>query len=291
MKIINFGSLNIDRVYMVDHLARPGETITSNQYNIHAGGKGLNQSIAMARAGADVCHAGKIGEDGLFLKDLLNENGIDVSRIFTTTDPTGHAVIQVDSKAENSIILFGGANRTITDDEIDRVFEGTQAGDYLLLQNEINNIKGIVAEAIARDVRIILNPAPITPDIAELPLGKLQWLVVNEVEGEMISGEKTPEGILNQLTGQYPQLSVLLTLGSAGAWYAGKNDRFFVPAQKVEAIDTTGAGDTFIGYFVAEMIQGIAVANAMTIATQAAAICVTRHGAAESIPARSELIP
>lgn len=289
MKIVNFGSLNIDRVYKVTHLVRPGETLTSSDYAIFAGGKGLNQSIALARAGAEVYHAGKIGEDGRFLQDLLRENGVDVSMIFTTPDPTGHAVIQVEEGGENAIILFGGANQMIQEDEIAEVFRQLTAGDYLLLQNEINNLPSIIDMAIDRGVQVILNPAPITADIVKLPLEKIHWLVVNEVEAEMITGETRPAKILDALVERYPTLGVLLTLGSSGAWYAKEGVRVFTAAETVEPIDTTGAGDTFIGYFVAEIVKSTSVEEAMATAGRAAAICVTRNGAADSIPVRSEL--
>ena len=289
MKIINFGSLNIDRVYSVDHLVRPGETITSSRYRVFAGGKGLNQSIALARAGARVLHAGKIGQDGLFLKDLLQENGVDVSLLFSDDGPGGHAIIQVDSGAENAIVLFGGANRRITQAEIDTVLAAGEAGDFLLLQNEINGIAAIIEGAAARGLRVMLNPAPITRDVERMPLDLVEWLVVNEIEGGAIVGETATEAILSTLISRYPGLSVLLTLGGRGAVYASGDERIAVAARKVTPVDTTGAGDTFIGYFLAGLAAGMAVGGAMERAVRAAALCVTRSGAADSIPWESEL--
>lgn len=290
MKIINFGSLNIDRVYTVDHLVRPGETITSREYNVFAGGKGLNQSIALARAGTGVCHAGKIGPDGNFLKDLLAGSGVDVSLVFRGEDPTGHAIIQVDEQGENSIILFGGANQVLADSEIEQVFNQTEPGDFLLLQNEINSIEKIIQEGSRKGLTLFYNPAPMTADVHSLPLEKIDWLIVNEVEGEAISGEVEPEEILKTIVGRYPELSVILTLGSDGVHFASSGEKHCIPGEDVKPVDTTGAGDTFTGYFLAEIVNGSNVRDALVIANRAAAICVTRHGAADSIPQRKEVV-
>ena len=179
MKIVNFGSLNIDRVYQVEHLVRPGETITSLSYQEFAGGKGLNQSIALARGGAEVYHAGKIGSDGSFLVDVLASSGVDVSLVFTGDGQTGHAIIQVDASGENAIVLFAGENRTLTDDEVSTVIDRMESGDYLLLQNEINSVHEIINRGSAKGLNIVFNPAPITTDIQTVPLDRINWLIVN----------------------------------------------------------------------------------------------------------------
>lgn len=289
MKIFNFGSLNIDRVYTVDHFVHPGETLTSTLYREFAGGKGLNQSIALARAGANVCHIGKIGQDGLFLKELLAGSGIDVTNIFMAKKPTGHAIIQVDSSAENGILLYGGANHSITDNEIKRGLDSSAEGDWLLLQNEINNIDEIMRYGAEKRLKIVFNPAPMTSSVHSLPLGIVNWLIVNECEGEMITGRKSPERILDTVVTRFPDISILLTLGSNGVHFADKSQRLYIPAETVAPVDTTGAGDTFIGYFFAEMAKGNSVKDSMVTANRAAAICVTRPGAADSIPQRKEL--
>ncbi len=289
MKIINFGSLNIDLVYTVDHLVSKGETITSTNFQKFAGGKGLNQSIALARAGADVSHAGKIGTDGAFLKELLDENGIDVSMIFQSSGPTGHAIITVDNNGENSIVLYGGANQELTTNEIEQVFSKAKPGDYLLLQNEINCLSQIIARGIAKKLKIILNPAPMNSDILSLPFQNIEWLIVNEVEGRMLSGKTSPEAIIETIISRNPALSLILTLGGEGVFYANKDGKSFLPSEKVQCVDTTGAGDTFIGFFLAEVAQGVQIEQAMDTANKAAAICVTRYGAADSIPFIAEL--
>ena len=289
MKIVNFGSLNIDRVYQVEHLVRPGETITSLGYQEFAGGKGLNQSIALARGGAEVYHAGKIGSDGSFLVDVLASSGVDVSLVFTGDGQTGHAIIQVDASGENAIVLFAGENRTLTDDEVSTVIDRMESGDYLLLQNEINSVHEIINRGSAKGLNIVFNPAPITTDIQTVPLDRINWLIVNETEGQAISGKSEPVQIMDTIIERYPTLSLVLTLGGSGVHYADAHNRYFIPAEKVEPVDTTGAGDTFIGYFIAEIVGGSTVEESLIAANKAAALCVTRPGAADSIPHRHEL--
>lgn len=290
MKIINFGSLNIDRVYTVDHLVNPGETLNSKKYAEFAGGKGLNQSIALSRAGAMVVHAGKIGHDGLFLKELLDKNGADTSSIFMDDGPTGHAVIQVDANAENSILLFGGANQLITENEIKTVLDKADHWDWILLQNEISQTNFILKYASEKKLTVVFNPAPMTPDVLTLPLETVDWLIINEVEGKALTGHDTPEAILSEIITKYPQISVILTIGKNGVHFANHSTRHFLPAETVKPVDTTGAGDTFTGFFLSELIGGTSIVDSLITANRAAAICVTRQGAADSIPFKKELL-
>ena len=278
MKVLNFGSLNIDLVYRVRGFVRPGETIAARSFSRFAGGKGLNQSLALARAGAEAIHAGAVGRDGVFLLELLRENGVDASAVAVIDDaPTGHAVIQVADSGENSIVLYSGANHRIADELIDRALSLTGAGDILLLQNEISGIADIMRRAHERGLRIFFNPAPMTEAVAEYPLELVDTLIVNETEWEALSG------VFPSFGG-----NILKTLGARGAVY---DDRFFVPAERVDdVVDTTAAGDTFIGYFIAEMIAGRDVESAMKTATRASAWCIRHAGAAPSIPRRSDLM-
>lgn len=288
-KIINFGSLNIDRVYTVDHFVRPGETLTCTTFAEFAGGKGLNQSIALARAGAHVYHAGKIGTDGQFLKQLLIDNGVDVSLINLAEAPTGHAIIQVDRKGENSIILYGGANKEITKEEIGVALKSFEPGDWLLLQNEISGASEILSLAAGKHLNVVFNPAPMTNDVLQLPLHAVKWLIVNAVEGQILSGQHNPEEMIDSILTKYPDISLLLTLGSEGVHCATQGRRVFVPAKPVTPVDTTGAGDTFVGYFLAELVAGKTIEDCLIFAAKAAASCVTKKGAAVSIPRRDEL--
>ena len=289
MNILNFGSLNIDKVYEVDHLVRPGETITSRSYREFCGGKGLNQSIALASAGAEVYHAGKIGGDGLFLKAFLENAGVDVSMIDITEEPTGHANIQVNQDGENAIVLFGGANQKITEKDVSTILNKFEPGDYILLQNEISRMPEILRQASSAGLTIVFNPAPMGPEVLQYPLDGVKYFIVNEIEGEVFTGETEPEHIISSMLTTFPEAAILLTLGENGVYYTDAGKKLFVPAEKVTALDTTGAGDTFVGYFVAELVAGQPVEECLHTASRAAAICVTKQGAADSIPKKEEL--
>lgn len=289
-KIVCLGSLNLDHVYRLDHFVRPGETLGSESYSVGCGGKGLNQSIALARAGAPVMHAGRIGHDGGILRSALEAAGVDVSLLVEGDVPTGHAIIQVDAKGENAIILYGGANRRITEVEIDAALDAVGDG-ILLLQNEINSLGTILEKAHARGIRTAFNFAPFDPEDAKtLPLGLLSFLIVNEIEGAGVAGVAEPEAILRTLKERYPGCRVILTLGKAGAAFLGDDGVMVpVPPCPAEVVDTTSAGDTFIGYLFAGLLEGMELKAAMELAGRASAITVSRAGAADSIPFRKEL--
>jgi ribokinase len=287
--IINFGSLNIDHVYRVEHFVRPGETIGSLSYQQFAGGKGFNQSIALARAGAQVHHAGKIGGEGGWLLDMLREAGAQTEDVMQVEIPSGHALIQVEASGENAIILFGGANQSITDEDVDRVLARAAPGDYLLLQNEINNMDLILRRGAEQGLRMVFNPAPMTGAVLDYALEGVAIFIVNETEAEALTGATTPEAIVDAMHQRFPKAATVLTLGAAGAIYADGAERIRVPAVAVKAVDTTAAGDTFTGYFLAALAEGGSVEDALQLAARAAAICVTRPGAADSIPTRAEV--
>ncbi len=289
MRILNYGSLNVDHVYQVDHFVRPGETLSSTGYRVCMGGKGSNQSIALAAAGAPVVHAGKLGRDGAWLKDRLTGYGVDTAFVEVGDGASGHAVIQVNASGENAIILHGGTNRAVTADDAARVLAHFGAGDWLLVQNEISALPDIMRLAHARGLFVALNPAPMHADVLSYPLDRVRLFIVNEVEAAELSGEREPECILRSMRRRFPQAATVLTLGGDGAAYAGPEGTFHVPAVRVKAVDTTAAGDTFIGYFLCERLRGVAPQDALSLACRAAAICVTRHGAADSIPRRAEV--
>ncbi len=290
MAVLNFGSLNIDHVYEVPHFVRPGETLGSYSYTRHCGGKGLNQSVALARAGAEVFHAGKIGAEGDFLIHYLRDAGVDVQNITLSETPTGHALIQVDSSGENAIILYGGANREIAPDNADRVVQRFSGSDVLLMQNEISSTADIMLKAAGRGMEVFFNPAPMTKEVFTYPLDTVRWFIVNEIEGAMLSGARRSVDIPPALLKKYPHARVVLTLGSQGVIYADTEGTLEVPAYRVKAVDSTAAGDTFIGYFIASLTGGGDVRSALEVACKAAALCVTRPGAAGSIPDRAAVM-
>lgn len=289
MKILNFGSLNIDKVYQVDHFIRPGETLGSEDYAEHVGGKGLNQSVALKKAGAEVYHAGAVGKDGKMLTDYLESVGVGTELISVTDVATGHAIIQVDRSGQNCILLFGGANKAIGTEQCDRVLDRFSRGDILLLQNEISNIDYIMNRAAERKMRIAFNPSPLDAGIPSLPLEKVEWLLVNETEGNGLTDETEPEKIINKLLSQYTDMKVVLTLGAEGVMYADRSGTVFCPAFKTQAVDTTAAGDTFTGYFLKSVADGLDIETALKRSSKASSITISRAGAAETIPFATEV--
>ncbi len=290
-RILNFGSLNVDHVYTVEHFVRPGETIDSLEMEVFPGGKGLNQSVAFARAGAEVYHAGKIGKDGGFLTQLLQSAGVDVSFVETINGYTGKAIIQVEeSTGQNSIILYGGANRQMTELYIDQVLGAFSGNEILVLQNEINLVEYILRKASKKGMLVALNPSPIGEELKHWDLHGVTWLLLNEIEGEALTGEKEPERITDVFLKQYPQMKIVLTLGKDGALYRDKDKNFRQAIYSTQAVDTTAAGDTFTGYFLAASARGVSPEEAMEEAAKASAITVSRPGAAVSIPTRQEVL-
>ena len=289
MRVINFGSLNVDHVYSVEQFVKPGETIGSQAYQKFVGGKGLNQSIALARAGATVSHAGSIGADGAMLRNVLMDDGVDVSSVFEVDQPSGHAIIQVDPAGENCILLHGGANQCNAPDMIDSVFDGADPGDMVLLQNEINDLPNIINHAAEKGLTIVFNPAPMSRDVLEYPLHNVDYLILNQTEATALTLEDNVSKVLETLGEKYTNVKVILTLGSEGAVYQDTHQTICADAFPARAIDTTGAGDTFIGYFLAELACGASIATCLKTACKAASICVQRAGASASIPYKREL--
>jgi len=291
MKILNFGSLNLDHVYAVDHFVREGETLASFSMSEFLGGKGFNQSIALARAGCAVYHAGKIGVDGSALLDKLKAERVNVNYLMTDdASPTGHAIIQVDKTGQNCILLFGGANRRITKEEIDSVLGNFDAKDILLLQNEITNVEYLIEKAGERGMRIALNPSPIDEDIVKMKaLHHVDWFILNEIEGEALTGKKFGEEICDVLGSKFPNAGVVLTLGKLGAMYFDKNHFAKHGTYDVPVVDTTAAGDTFTGYFLSGVSEGKTVEECLTTASRAASLAVAKAGASDSIPTSKEV--
>lgn len=293
MGILNFGSLNLDHVYAVPHIVRPGETLASASYTIHCGGKGLNQSIALARAGARPCHAGAVGEDGQMLLELLRRDCVDLRHVAVLPGvSSGHAVIQVDEAGQNSILLFGGANHRISSDHIQSTLAHFGEGDWLILQNELNGIEEIAQAAARRGMRIVWNPSPVRPDMLRaVPPSALHLLIVNEVEAESLCRETEPDRQLEALRRIFPAAEIVLTLGSSGSYVCAPElaAPLYQPAIPAAAVDTTAAGDTYLGYYAAMRYQGRPPAAAARISSYAAAKAVETAGAAPSIPYLSAL--
>ena len=289
MKILNIGSMNLDMVYQLDHIVQPGETEASYGMNVFLGGKGINQSVAAAKAGAEVYHGGMIGEDGQPFLDACAEFGVDARYIRKVEGKSGHAIIQIDKNAQNSILLFGGANQKLTEEYVDSVLADFAAGDILLLQNEVNLLPYIVDKAWEKGMQIALNPSPFNESLNVVDMGKISIFLLNEVEGGQITGLSEPDAILAKLLETFPGARIVLTLGKDGAVYADARQKHFQPIFPVKAVDTTAAGDTFTGYFLACLCEGMEIPEMLKRSAKASSIAVSRPGAVPSIPWRKEV--
>lgn len=289
MTIYNFGSINLDRLYQLDHFVRPGETMASNSYQCLLGGKGANQSVALAKAGANVKHVGAIHHSDQAIIKQLESLGVDTGLIAQIDVPTGHAIIQLNQEAENSIILYQGANHALTEEQIDNVLSNASEGDWVLLQNETNLIEYTMRKAQEYGVKVAFNPAPMDAELTKNVLDLVDLLIVNEVEAMDLIGTSDIDSTIEAFPKAYPELAVLMTLGKAGVCYFNGNEKLSVKAFSVKAVDTTAAGDTFIGFCLASLMNGDDITQSITRACAASAICVTRLGAASSIPTQDEV--
>ncbi|MDR2898259.1 MAG: ribokinase [Spirochaetaceae bacterium] len=296
MNVLVYGSLNIDLVFSVGHIVRPGETISSTALTRSAGGKGANQAAALAKAGVAVKLAGKVGQDGEFLLSLLESYGVDTSLVAVSDGATGQAIIQLDENKQNAIVLYGGGNREITEEEIEAVLAGFTAGDMIVLQNEISHTAEIIRQAKSRGMKVCLNPSPYDKFIEALPLDMVDMFFVNEIEGAALAGALADENfdifitvVLEKLTNRFPDAEIILTAGRDGAYYAFQEERAHGAILNVPVVDTTGAGDTFTGYFLASRLRGYTAQQSLDTACRAASIAVSRFGAMEAVPAAAEV--
>ena len=290
MKILVYGSLNIDRRYTVDHFVMPGETLNSIALGTFSGGKGLNQAIACKKAGSDVYMAGKIGADGAFLLAELKDADVVTKHVsIDENEFSGHAIIQVDKNGQNCIILYGGTNRTITHEEVDDVLEDFEAGDIILLQNEINAMDYIINQAHAKGMLVALNPSPMDDELLKCDLSKVTYFIMNEIEAAAIAGSEDPEKAIEVLHGKYPESKIVITLGSEGSRFFDGEKTYNHGIYSVKAVDTTAAGDTFTGYFLNGLLEDMKPLDIMSMAAKASAIAVSRAGAADSIPTKDEV--
>lgn len=291
MRVLVFGSANIDRTYAVEHFVNAGETLSADKMDLHCGGKGFNQAIAFARAGSDVYFAGAVGEDGGMLIDTLKENGVNVDHLKQVPGPSGHAVIQVTPDGQNSIIILAGSNGAITHEDVDQIINAFSAGDLVVLQNEISSVDYIIDQAKERGMIVALNPSPFNERIKIYDLSKVHYLLVNEVEGALLTGCDDPEKMAGAIHAMYPNANVVLTLGCAGSVFVSKSGKVLSSGiYQTEAVDTTAAGDTYTGFFLSEALATGDFETALRNASIASGISVSRHGASHSIPYAEEVM-
>ena len=296
-QILVVGSTNTDMVIKAAHLPRPGETILGGTFFMNPGGKGANQAVAIARLGAPVTFICKTGTDifGHQSQQLFEAEGINTSYVFSDPqNPSGVALISVDDKAENCIVVASGANANLTPEDLKKAEEAIDQCDIVLLQLEIpmETVEYVAKIASEKGKKVILNPAPAQPLSAEL-LSHLYLITPNETEAEMISGVKiTDEASANeaaQVLSEKGVQNVIITLGSKGALVYSNGESEVVPAYKVNAIDTTAAGDVFNGALTVALSEGRDLKEASRFGCKASAISVTRSGAQSSAPYRNEV--
>ena len=222
--------------------------------------------------------------------DACKEYGVHDDYIKIVDGPSGHTVIQIDKNAQNSILLFGGANQRWTTEFIDEVLSHFTADDILLLQNEVNLLPYIVDKAYEKGMQIALNPSPFNEKLDAVDMKKISIFLLNEVEGFQLTGEKETEAIIAKLRELFPHARIMLTLGKDGAVYVDDKQKVFQPIFKVKAVDTTAAGDTFTGYFLAGLSEGLPIEEVLRMSAKASSIAVTREGAVPSIPYREEVM-
>ncbi|KAF9092777.1 hypothetical protein BGX29_010289 [Mortierella sp. GBA35] len=323
-KVLVYGSINIDDFYVVPHIVRSGETISSSSYTVSAGGK-ANQSVALGRAGANVFHAGKIGKDGEWVRKIMEDAGVDTTYIqVAKKEATGRAIIQLSEEShDNSIVLFPGTNSMVTIEEARHVLANFGEGDWIVMQNEISNGGEIMRAAKERGMTICFNPSPMTAELPkQYPLHLVDYLLINEIEAQGLYSHLTaPKSDADSFTSSshitasesfpvlekaYEQISgIIITLGGDGLvarFRTNEEDvkmkEFQMGIVKGNVVNTTGAGDTFSGYFVANLVRNQEpnkrfsedqLKAALEEASHAASLAVGKEGAMDSIPLKDDV--
>ena len=290
MNVLDFGSLNYDYVYQVDHILVGGETSAALSMETHIGGKGLNQAIALKKAGVNVFMAGSLGTDGVSIRELCRKEGVNTDYLASVDGKSGHTIIQVDKDAQNCIMLYGGSNRKQEKPQIDRTLEDFGIGDILLLQNEINHLNYIIDKASEIGMTIVLNPSPFDDNLKTCDMGKVDYFIMNEIEGSLLTGRERYRDILSAMRLMFPKARTVLTVGKEGAYYQDENVQVFQEAFPVKAVDTTAAGDTFTGYFIAGLVNGTDINRNLRMCARASSIAVTKKGATDSIPEYEDVL-
>lgn len=284
MTVFNLGSINLDYFYKVPHLPTAGETLGALDFTKGLGGKGANQSVALALGGAEVCHIGQIHKDDEAQIELLAKSGVDLTHLAKGDVPTGHAIVVIDeASGENQILLMAGANAAISQAQIDTALADAKLGDWALTQNETNLGAYFLQQAKKVGLSICYSAAPFVKETVLSLIGLVDLLVVNEGEAAEI------EAALAQPPEAWGLPHLIITKGADGAHYYGNDGASFQPATRVKAVDTTGAGDTYLGFLLAQISQGASMQEAMAMASKAASVQVTRYGTADAIPTIAEL--
>ena len=285
MRILDFASVNRDHVYHVPTIVKPGQTISASQKQIYWGGKGLNQCIAAARGGGDVVLACRIHQaDESALLELLHACGAHPTFVSPTELPTGQAIIQVDANGQNSIIVYAGANHSYTKEFVEHALNTCSPGDFVLLTNEVNEVNTIIELAYQKELKIVWNPSPFDTSLCQIDLTKVSMFLLNEDECHSFTGIADPFESASALCERAQGATIVETLGSKGVLCIHNGKTYRHGVYDVEVVDTTAAGDTFTGYFLAACARNDNIDKALMLASRAASLAVSVKGAVNSIP-------
>lgn len=275
----------------MEDFVKAGQTVSAAGMTKFLGGKGFNQSIAIAKSGVPIYHAGCIEHDGEHLRQALRAHSVDTDFVNTVETPTGHAIIQVNNRGENCIIIYPGANFCVTEEFADRVLSHFDCGDILLLQNEINNLEYIVSDGCRKGMKIVLNPSPLNDTLKTIDFNKLYAIVLNEVECLDLTEKSIPQDICGCFKEHYHQFKVVLTLGQKGCIYfdCATGAEYACPAFQIAVKDTTAAGDTSMGYYIHGLYHGLCTEETLRLASAASALAVSAEGSSASIPKIAEV--
>lgn len=295
--IVVVGSLNMDTVVSVPYIPKIGETILATDANYYGGGKGANQAIAAARLGSKVSMIGKVGRDenGQVLLDSLKKEGIDATGVEVSNGITGTAFINVSSKGENNIVVYPGANKDLDIAQIERHRKLIENSKVCVLQLEIpyEVVKYVINICYEKGVKVIFNPAPATYEIEDELIKKTYILIPNETELSILAGgwessleklEQTAKEVHNKGC-----QNLIVTLGDKGSMLLQEDQIKYFQSKKVDSVDTTAAGDSFIGALVAGIVEGKTISESIEFASFTAALTVTRPGAQHSLPTKEEV--
>lgn len=284
-KAVCFGSVNHDFTYSMPQIVHSGETITSTGLSNAWGGKGLNQAVALAATGVPTALWARTGTSNQEVIRFLAQRNVEASYVAADPEePTGHALVQLDPDGSNCIIIYPGANRTHSKERIGEVLGGYSAGDLLVLQNETNLVAEVVEAAASLGMSVAFNPSPLDGEALSVDLSAVDFLFVNEHEAAALSGAPRPEAALDRLAQRWPRTQIVMTLGAEGSVWRHGAESCAVGAARSQVVDTTGAGDTFAGFFLGSVLRGLPTKRALEKASWAAALAIGQKGAATSIP-------
>ncbi|WP_130805836.1 ribokinase [Senegalia massiliensis] len=295
--VVVVGSLNMDMVVSVPHIPKIGETILATDIQYYGGGKGSNQAIAAARLGCKVSMIGKVGNDnnGEHLIQSLKSEGINTEGVEISNNISGTAFINVSLDGDNNIVVYPGANNDIDIEQIERYREIIENSKICILQMEIpyKVVKYVINLCYEKEVQVVFNPAPATKEIEDELINKINILIPNETELSFLSDEKTlAKDNIEQIakkTYEKGCTHLIVTLGSKGSLYLSKGGSKYFSSKKTKVVDSTAAGDSFIGALVTGIIQGKSIDDAMEYASYAASLTVSKSGAQSSLPTKKEV--